>query len=128
MKIAQDIESFLAFELPKSSSSGAMVYFLPEILEGPGFEVPSLKSVQDIALAAGKVRVKPQFKRMFWRLLKLDVNGALAIDEIFVYDTALNVWFRPDITWDDVGYNIALILHQGLYPAKEIAVTGYKYP
>ncbi len=120
----EKIESYLAFSRMSGPGPGAMVFFLPIVLEGKVYEAPLLTSVQDIAGQKDCDRVRPQFKSMFWRLLELSVNGKQAIKSILVFDDSMAMRFPEDVTWGNIGDDIVLILHQSLYPGKKIVVSG----
>ena len=120
----EQIESYLAFSRMSGPEPGASVFFLPTVLEGRAFEAPVLTSVQDIAGQNDCDCVRPQFKRMFWHLLELSVNGKQAIKRILVFDNSMAMRFPEDVAWGNIGDDIVLILHQGLYPGKKIVVYG----
>lgn len=115
-------EGFLTFLA--APPHNAEVFFLPVVLTGKSWQAPYLRTVADIAEQAGSDNIKPQFKRMFWRLLKLKIDGRQAIEQILVFDNSLHIWLDDGIRWADIRDNVVLILHQGLYPGKKISVNG----
>lgn len=116
-------EGYLTFLAPPGPY--VEVFFLPTVLAGESMDAPYLQTTADIVgVDDGSDRLKPQFKKMFWRLLTLKANGCKAIKQILVFDNSLHIWFGDGIYWSDVGEKISLILHQGLYPGKKISING----
>ena len=91
-------EGYLAFLVAPGHSTE--VFFLPTVLAGKSKIAPFLSSVAGISGSGdGSDYIKPQFKKMFWRLLTLKANGRRVVEYIHVFDNSLQIWFSDGTPW-----------------------------
>ena len=113
-------------DLPDDS---AIFVFYPVVLEGEGAKVLTARSVEDIACGNGHCRVKPQFKRTFWELLKASSRktGSPAIREITIFNGMLAAQLHDNTMWGGVCCEMISALKRGLYPGKIVEVIGLDF-
>ncbi|HOX30616.1 MAG TPA: hypothetical protein P5080_05925 [Candidatus Paceibacterota bacterium] len=119
----------LYVESPDLPDDSAIFMFYPVVLEGEGVKILTARSVEDIACGNIFCRVKPQFKRMFWELLKVSSRktGFPAIREITIFNGMLAAQLHDNAMWGGVCCEMIAALKRGLYPGKIVEVMGLDF-
>lgn len=113
-------------DVPVCGGNSAYFIFYPKVLEGDGIKILTVRSAEEIVCGNGYCRIRPQFKKMFWRMFKVMPKDASfpAVREIIVFNGSAAVELSNAALWYEVCSELVETLEHGLYPGRKAEVLG----